>query len=135
MALERPSLILLIDDDEDMRDLLSDALTRRGFDVLCLEDGRAALRYLAALMAGVPSVVRPRVIVSDVNMPGATGIDLLEEVAAIRPSIPVVLITGFADHAVRSEAARLGAAAFIEKPLDVSALIHVVTRLLGERAA
>jgi CheY-like chemotaxis protein len=135
MALDSPPLVLLIDDDDAMRSLLSDAFERRGFEVLGLTDGRAALRYVAALAAGVSSVRRPCVIVSDVYLPGATGIDLLEEAGALQPPIPMVLITSFGDPGVRHQATLLGAAAFLEKPLVVSALVDLVAGLPGARAA
>ena len=67
-------------------------------------------------------------MVSDLRMPGLNGIQLLVECQLIRPDIPVVLISAFDDSQLEEEADRLGAYAFLHKPLDSDTFISVVSR-------
>jgi FixJ family two-component response regulator len=75
----------------------------------------------------------PDVIISDVRMPGLTGMQLLEKVRERGWSTPVVLISAFGDDISRSRADTLGAAAFLDKPIDVGRLQQVIDEAL-ERA-
>ena len=114
--------ILLVDDDAAFlfagRELLM--AQSRAFHVDTAEDAEAAL-----------SAIRQQdydVVVSDIRMPGLNGIQLLTECQRIRPDIPVVLITAYEDRQLETEAARLGAYAFLHKPLDSDTFASVVSR-------
>jgi DNA-binding NtrC family response regulator len=80
--------VLIADDDEGVRLLLRTALERKGYDVLVAADGRAALALLERDDLVIDAVV------SDVNMPGAGGLDVLDRARARRPSIAMVLASG-----------------------------------------
>ena len=114
--------ILLVDDDPPFlfagRELLM--AQRRPCHVDTAADAEAAL-----------TAIRQQdydVVVSDLRMPGLNGIQLLVECQLIRPDIPVVLISAFDDSQLEEEADRLGAYAFLHKPLDSDTFISVVSR-------
>ncbi len=117
--------VILVDDDEDLRPALEQALELDGFDVLALGDAEAALSMVRRDFNGV--------VVSDIRMPGIDGMALLKELLAIDPALPVVLITGHGDIALAVEAMRQGAYDFIEKPFPVQQLSAVVARAAEKR--
>ncbi len=114
--------ILLVDDDERFllagRELLM--AQRRAFHVDTAADAEAALTAIRQQNYDV--------VVSDIRMPGLNGIDLLIECQRIRPDIPVVLITAYDDSDLEEQADRLGAYAFLHKPLDSDTFASVVSR-------
>jgi DNA-binding NtrC family response regulator len=57
-------------------------------------------------------------ILSDINMPGMSGLEMLPKVKAARPNVPVIMITAYGDEATRKKATELGAAGFLTKPID-----------------
>jgi two-component system, NtrC family, C4-dicarboxylate transport response regulator DctD len=73
------------------------------------------------------------VIVSDFNMPGLNGIDFLKECKAVRPDIPIILLTGYGTHELEEEALKEGAYALIQKPVDSDVFLSVVTRAILRR--
>jgi DNA-binding NtrC family response regulator len=111
------------DDEEAVRVPLVRSLARIGHDVTAFEDGKQALSYLQG-----SAVVD--LVITDIRMPELDGIDLLREVKTRRPDTPVVLITGFASISTSFEAGRLGADAYLEKPIDIHDLRRKVTALL-----
>jgi len=103
--------ILVVDDDPSVRSYLSDFLSSCGYAVECAESGDEAVARLAAGM--VPSVV-----VQDIVMPGITGIEALESVKKINPSIPVIILSGAGQIKTVVDAMKLGAADFLVKPFE-----------------
>src|SRR5690242_2574712 len=112
MTTTRP-LVLLAEDDEDYRRLLAARLTREGMEVVEVEDGSELRDYLQLSRPG-GDVAEPDVIVSDIQMPGESGLEALERIQPLR--VPVVLITSLASTEVRASAARAGVVAIFEKP-------------------
>lgn len=117
--------VILVDDDEDLRPALEQALELAGFDVLALTDAATALSKVSRSFNGV--------VVSDIRMPGMDGMALLKALLAIDPALPVVMITGHGDVALAVEAMREGAYDFIEKPFPVQQLSSVVARAAEKR--
>ncbi len=122
----RKRYVLLAEDDPDMRRLVAARLRRAGHKVAEASDGAEVLARMES------SIWTERqdlfdVIVSDVNMPGVSGLDLLAALRGGRWTTPVVLITAFDDRATRVLARALGAAAVLAKPLDPDALQRAVT--------
>jgi two-component system, response regulator, stage 0 sporulation protein F len=115
-----PNMIFLAEDDDDQRSIMSLAQKSDGYDVIEAKDGTELLDLLA--MASAVPAMRPDVIVSDVLMPGYSGLGAL---AALRESIgrvPVILITALRDNEVARDAQRLGACAVFHKPFDLDDL-------------
>ncbi len=119
-------LVLLAEDDTDLRELISGRLTREGMKVVEVEDGFELRDYLSLCHPG-GRVPRPDVIVSDVNMPGESGPYALE--VSNRDRAPVVLITGEANREMRDDAARAGVAEIFEKPFALAELVLTIRRL------
>jgi CheY-like chemotaxis protein len=119
------ALVLLVDDDPGFRRFARMALEDEGFDVLEIEDGRAAAEYLAeAAQGGVPI---PDVILLDCLMPGLSGLGVLSLVRRFRSRMPpMILVTGFADKSVDLLAVRLGAVRVLHKPADADAIRSLV---------
>ena len=104
--------VLLAEDHAEFREIIASALAADGARVDAVADGEAALSRLFEDRA------RPDVVVSDVRMPGKTGIDLLRAMREGGLSIPVVLITGFGSSVERGAVEAFGAAILLEKPFD-----------------
>ena len=120
-----PYLVFVAEDDDDMRRMITWALRSDGHRVVEARDGTELLGLLA--VAETPDV-RPDVIVTDVFMPGYSGVGVLGALRAARWDVPVIVITARHEGTVVEDALRLGAAAVLRKPLDISELCAVVTR-------
>src|SRR5712672_3669709 len=114
--------ILVVDDQEMMRDSLAATLAREGHDVVAAGDGQAGVLRLGAGKFDL--------LISDLKMPKMTGIELLAEAKKIRPEMPVVLMTAFATVATAVEAMKLGAYDYIQKPFDGEEIKLLVDRTL-----
>lgn len=125
-----PARLLIVDDDPQMRAMLRQALERHGFEVHEAASGEQVLQALES--------ARPDAIVLDKEMPGVSGFDALELIRQHDVAVPVIVITAFGGLAVRAEALRRGATAYVEKPFRVSALVEqllTVTESRGPRSA
>ena len=118
--------ILVVEDDPDLRDALSETLRLAGYDVAEAADADSAMTTLAS--------VDVQLIVSDVQMPGKNGDELLRDVKRRYPEIPFVLITAYGKISNAVEAIHMGAADYIVKPFEAEVLIEMVDRLALEPA-
>jgi CheY-like chemotaxis protein len=122
--------VLLAEDDPNLLRLLSTVLAFDGYDVIEATNGVEMLDYLAACGArGAPDV-----IVSDVCMPGASGIDVLGRMRALQIAAPVVLMTAFPEHCNEQSARELGATTLLEKPFELDDLRMIVLNLVPPQA-
>jgi PAS domain S-box-containing protein len=112
--------ILLIDDDEDIRDVLSIVLSDAGYSVSTAQNGDDALKLLKCLT--------PHIIITDVQMPGISGLELLESVKKNYPDIEVVVVTAFGEMDLAVKALQLDASDFITKPVDEKVLFIAIER-------
>jgi len=103
--------ILVVDDDQSVRSYLSDFLTSCGYTVECAESGDQAVTRLAGGYV-------PCVIVQDIVMPGINGIEVLESVKKINPSIPVIILSAAGQIKTVVDAMKMGAADFLVKPFE-----------------
>lgn len=110
-----PPLVLLAEDDDMFRQLLSGILRRDGYNVLEAKDG-ARLRRLVEELLQSGRDARPELIISDVRMPGASGLGVLELLRAYDWYTPVILMTAFGSPEVEARARQLGAAVVFSKP-------------------
>jgi CheY-like chemotaxis protein len=123
MAQEKKQAVLLIaEDDRDMRSLLCDELFDLGVSIREAADGDEALR---SVLDSLPSV-----IITDLRMP-AGGLDYIARLRTFAPGVPLVLITSFGDQQTKANALALGVEAYFDKPVRISELKAAVKRLLG----
>jgi DNA-binding NtrC family response regulator len=117
--------VFVAEDDEEFRKLLVSVLVRAGFDVVEARDGveLAELLVAAAADGGVALVV------TDVRMPGQSGLAVLAALREHDVDTPVILITGFGDGVTRAEAERLGATAVLDKPFGLATLRDLAVAL------
>lgn len=120
--------ILLAEDDDAMRDMIQQVLMRAGHTVVALEDGFELADYVE-LIRQRGGLEAPDLILSDVRMPGRTGLEVLAQVRARGLTCPVLLLSAFVDDPTREEARRLGAQALLDKPVDMDELKAAVTAL------
>lgn len=127
---ESPVRILLAEDDADMRGLLTRALTQEGYQVTECSNGIQLLDRLSGLLARQP--LEPfDVIISDIRMPGLTGLEILQGLQGNGGLPPTILITAFGDEATHTEAELAGAVVTLDKPFEVEELLAIVRRILG----
>ena len=115
--------ILVVDDEQNMRIALYEALSRNGYDVSVAENGQMALDMVEK--------APPDMLITDIKMPNIDGIELLRRIKAIRPSLPVVIVTGFATVDTAVEAMKQGAVDYIIKPFSVEVIEETVARVLA----
>lgn len=120
------SSILIVDDEQSYRQLLSLVFQGDGHDIRTATNGREALEMVTVLPADL--------IISDVRMPDMDGIELLSAVRQTNPDLGVVLMTAFASVETARDAFKLGADDFIQKPFDVEELRLIVRKTLEKQA-
>ena len=121
-----PSLptILVVDDDAGQRSLLETFLSSQRFHVVSASSGEQALEEVCR--------ERPiNMMISDVRMTGISGLETLRRVRAMKPVMPVLLVTAFADIRGAVDAMRDGAVNYLEKPIDLDELLATVRHALG----
>ncbi len=119
--------VVIVDDEPLVRSLLRITLPGDAFDVLEASDGDAAVQLIAN--SG------PALVVLDWQLPGRSGADVLAEVKAAFPELPVLVLTAAQDPAERRRALELGANVFLTKPFSPLELLRVIEELLAERPA
>lgn len=122
--------ILIADDDPAMRSLLVMLLQAQGYLIEPCEDGAALVERIEASLSGGGDL--PQLVISDVRMPGLSGIEMLHWVQRECPEVPVILITAFGDRQTHQRAAELGALAVVNKPFDLGELRSQVARALAD---
>lgn len=131
---QRP-LILLAEDDADMRQLIRRALRTERCEVLEASDGIQLVRLLLTrVLARDPARTPVDLIISDVRMPGANGLDVIAALRHQDASTPVILITAFGDPETHREAYELGAVMVLNKPFELDDL-RVIVRSLIDRSS
>ena len=117
--------LLIVDDEQGIRQLLTLVFERLGHRVRTAEGGRRALELLQEEPADL--------IVSDIKMPDMSGIELLRAARELAPDLLVVMMTAFATVETAREAFKLGADDFIQKPFDVEELKLIIARALEKQ--
>jgi len=117
--------ILIVDDEEHIRDLLSDTLAMRGYHIETAENGLSAIQVIND---------RPiDLILLDIRMPIKDGLGLLEEIKERLPRLPVIIVTGLASNEEVQEALQRGAFSCLRKPFEIDSIVEEVERALEER--
>ncbi len=117
--------VLVVDDDTDAREMLSAVLTQAGYDVDAAADGFAALAHV--------SRYRPDLVLTDLRMPGMTGVDLLQRIRRVHGDVPVIIATGLETWDLCTAAEAYGAVTCLIKPIDVEDLVWTIEMALAVR--
>ncbi len=120
------SRVLVVDDEQSMRQMVAIALRQEGYDVVMAEDGEVASRELQANKVDI--------VVSDIKMPGLDGIELLRFVREHCPATEVILMTAYTSTESAIEALRAGAYDYLSKPFEIDELLVTVQHALERRA-
>jgi CheY-like chemotaxis protein len=115
-----PSKILLVDDEREFAQTLSERLVMRDMGSAVAYDGKSALRLI--------SEEDPEVIILDLKMPGVDGLEVLRKVKKTRPEIEVIMLTGHGNEEDRQLCMELGAFAYLQKPLDITVLSDTIQK-------
>lgn len=125
--------VLLGEDDVEMRSVLAEALRCRGYAVVECGDGMGLLNKLSTVLLSPEITGREPeqfdLVISDIRMPGVTGLSILEGVRLFEGFPPMILITAFGDEKTHAQADQLGVAAMFDKPFDVDDLLQKVEEL------
>ena len=116
--------VLIVDDEEELRDVAGGMLRHLGYEVTCSTSGRSAL----AMIEESPHDFD--VILTDQTMPGMTGESLVRRIHAIRSELPVILWTGFSEGLDSERATELGFADHLTKPVDLRTLATTIRRAI-----
>ena len=118
---ERAPLALVVDDDHGFRDFFKEALTASGWRSLEAESGAMALGLLSGHSFGV--------IFLDMILPGMNGAETFREIRKLAPDVEVVIVTGYPDSSIMSEALQVGPFAVMRKPFTLDQLDRVLSRV------
>ena len=116
--------ILIADDEDTLRENLAQVLQEEGFDVISCPDGAQALRALKSRSVDA--------IITDLRMPGLSGMELIGRARKMTPDVTIMVITAFGEVATAVEAMKKGASDYICKPLMFDELIFKLKRLLAQ---
>jgi two-component system response regulator PilR (NtrC family) len=119
------SRILVVDDEQSMRDFLSIMLKKEGYDVVAAENGSGALKAIQAEIFDL--------VITDVKMSGVDGIEVLRTIKEVSPETVVIMITAFATAETAVEAMKLGAYDYITKPFKVDEIKLVIWKAIEKR--
>lgn len=123
--LDRPR-ILVVDDEEAVRDLLAKTLTMADYEVDTASDGPSALECLKSTDYDL--------LITDLKMPGMDGLSVIREARRQSTVLPVIVITGYSTEASAIEAINLGVSGYLTKPFRLPRILSVTARALGEPA-
>lgn len=127
---ERPGKVLLAEDQAEMRALMCGMLAREGYEVVVATDGPSLIQTLIAGLTDEGGAWIPDLIISDVRMPGFSGLEVLARLRRETWSTPVLLITAFGDQDLRDEVERLGSARVLDKPFEMEQLRDVAREMM-----
>jgi CheY-like chemotaxis protein len=121
--------VLVVDDEPDVQNLFRQQFRRD------IRAGRFLMEFAVSAPEALdraktipdPSLI---LILSDINMPGMTGLEMLPKVKSARPNVPVIMITAYGDEGTKKRAAELGAAGLLTKPLDFGLLREEIDQRL-----
>jgi CheY-like chemotaxis protein len=120
--------VLLAEDDESVRDVVRATLQARDYEVVPLCDGNELYEHIERCRQ--PSFAKPDVVVTDVRMPGHSGVEALAWARQHGIHVPFVLITAYDDAGLRAEAQKHQAVAVLPKPFSFDELVDLVDRLV-----
>ena len=120
MDISQSRAVLIVDDDEDAAMLIGEGLSRRGFDTHVVHSATACLEHMRLTSVDV--------VITDLQMPGMSGVDLCKELVERHPDALSVMLTGFGTFEVVVGAIRAGVYDFLQKPVKLDVLVLVLER-------
>ena len=125
--------ILVVDDEPDVEALFRQQFRRE------IRAGRFLMEFATSAPAALQRAVEIRepsliLILSDINMPGMSGLEMLPQVRERRPDVPVIMITAYGDAETRRKALEYGAEGLLTKPIDFTLLLQEIDTRLGQAA-
>jgi excisionase family DNA binding protein len=124
-ALDRPR-ILVVDDEQQVRDLVAKTLSMADYDVDTASDGPSAIDCL--------KTAEYDLLITDLKMPGMDGLSVIREARQKSAELPIIIITGYSTEASAIEAINLGVCGYLTKPFRLPRVLAVAARALGEPA-
>ncbi len=124
--------IWIVYDDPSIRFVLEKALARENLPTRSFTHPREVLDALADIAPGDPARQGPQVLVSDIRMPGGSGLQLLEKVRELQPGLPVIIMTAYSDLDSAVSAFQRGAFEYLPKPFDVPKAVELIRRAVEE---
>jgi DNA-binding response OmpR family regulator len=116
--------ILIVDDEDTLRELVRNELEHNGFEVVEAPGGAEALSYLVGNEVDL--------VILDIKMPGLGGLDVLQRIREDDLARKVIMLTGVGELKIARESLELGASDFMSKPFDMSNLLACINRVLME---
>ena len=120
-----PITVLVVDDEEPIRNALKKFLTQQGYDVVTASSGDEALRLIQRQKVSV--------VLLDVRMPGKSGIDLVPQVLEVEPGVAILMLTAVNDATTAALCMQRGAMDYLTKPIDLSDLARAILRAVRRR--
>jgi len=117
------STVLVVDDEEGVRELIADTLAGKQRDILTAQSGEEALEIIKKHAVDL--------VLLDLSMPGLNGVDTFREIHELRPGLPVVIVTGYPDSDLMARALQIGPFTMISKPVDTAQIQKTVDRIVG----
>jgi CheY-like chemotaxis protein len=123
-------LILVVDDEPDVEPLFRQQFRRD------IKTGRFSMEFAQSAVDALAQIERAEgvtliLVLSDINMPGMTGLELLPKIKELRPEVPVIMITAYGDAETKRKALENGAEALLTKPIDFAAVREEIETRLG----
>ncbi|HVL66825.1 MAG TPA: response regulator [Vicinamibacterales bacterium] len=116
--------ILVVDDEETIRELLSKTLALAEYEVDVAHDGRSAVDRMRMIPYDL--------LITDLRMPGVDGLTVIREARRLKADIPVIIVTGYSTEASAIEAINLGVQGYLTKPFRVPRVLAAAAKALGE---
>jgi CheY-like chemotaxis protein len=125
-ASSRRSVVLVVDDERDVRELEQAMLGHAGYEVVTADGGAAALLL-------VSEGQNVDVVVADLMMPDMDGAEMMRRLRAVRPDLKVLFVTGYSDHLFKEQTWLWEGVAFLDKPFSMNGLLEAVSTLVSGR--
>jgi len=116
--------VLVVDDEETIRDLLSKTLALADYEVDLAPDGRTAVDRMR--------IIQYDLLITDLRMPGVDGLNVIREARRLKADIPVIIVTGYSSEASAIEAINLGVQGYLTKPFRVPRVLAAAAKALRE---
>ena len=120
--------ILIVDDEEDVREIFSGRLEKAGYNPIVAENGEDAI----AILRSGDNMMNVGLILCDIRMPKVNGIECIAFLRQQAPGIPVVVVTGYPDSELARNLLAQGIKKFLVKPIDNEKMMEVVNRIVAE---